>query len=361
MASIISKGRGVYQVRIFLGKVCGKSKHHNKTIHGTLKDAKAYEADYRKKLERGLNPFTKIKTLSELFVYYKRKQFCILAPNTQYLKDRVFSHYILPALGNVSLMSFNKEAASEFVLFLIKKGYSNNTVRNILREVRCLFNYAIESGICLNNPFSKIKQPAKKNKKEIVPLNEEEIKKLLTYSENHPENKIALFIRLALVTGARPSEYLALKWEDISFEGSFLKIKRTVYYKKGEGCLVRNDTKTEGSRRKITLDPVTLALLQNLKSREATENDKFILEKNGTPIHVYNFSKYFKTILKEIGINRNFSLYWLRHTCATFLLNKGLPVKDVAARLGHKNAFMTLNIYSQALSVNEEKAANMFL
>ena len=64
----------------------------------------------------------------------------------------------------------------------------------------------------------------------------------------------------------------------------------------------------------------------------------------------------FKDLLKEAGINRNVRFYDLRHTHATWLLEKGVNVKVVSERLGHASIRITLDTYSHVLKTMQEKA-----
>lgn len=353
MSSIIAKSRGVYQVRIFLGKINGVSRHHTKTIKGTLKEAREYERQYRQQLAGGLNPFCKIKTFEDLLAKYKEQRFPLLAPYTKLNKEQLFKKHLIPYFGG-SLQSITRERAGSYIAELMSNNYSVNTVRNIIKEAKAVFNFAFEAGIVSYNPFNRLKLPVKQNKKEVKPLTAEEISKVLN---NDPD----LVIRLALVSGARPSEYLGLKWEDINFQAGTIEIKRTICYTK-EGAVIRNSTKTKNSRRRIAIDIKTLYLLKKLKeSKNADPTDFIFTTRTGKLFRCCHINYFLKKYLIKIGIDRHFTLYWLRHSCATYLLNQGLPVKDISKRLGHASAFMTLDIYSQALEENEGKAAAAFL
>ena len=354
MSSIIAKSKGVYQVRIYLGKVDGKVKHHNKTIHGTLKQARQYIFDYKQKLASGLNPFAQVKTFEELFSRYKAQVFPLLAPNTRNIKESIFRVHLAHAFGSVSI---TREQARLFVSGLIRKGYAAYTIRGIIRESKALFNFAIDAGILTANPFTRLVLPVKTHKMEITPLKQPEIAKILAHT---PKNQDELLVRVALVTGARPSEYIACKWEDFDSANGTLYIKRSAYYERGRGTQTREATKTQGSRRKISLDSATVEFLENLKMRKAANNSDFIFTcSNGRLLTFGQVRHRFNQYLEKVGI-RWIRLYWLRHSAATYLLNCGLPVKDVSKRLGHASAHMTLDVYSHALESNEQKAASFF-
>lgn len=77
----------------------------------------------------------------------------------------------------------------------------------------------------------------------------------------------------------------------------------------------------------------------------------------GTPLNARNIDqRYFKTALKEEGLNEKLRLYDLRHTCATLLLSAGENPKVVSERLGHASVVLTLDTYTHVL-LDMQKAA----
>jgi len=173
----------------------------------------------------------------------------------------------------------------------------------------------------------------------------------------------ALF-ELALTTGLRPSEYLALKWEDIDFERGTLSVVRSLDAEPGGGYRLE-ETKTRNSRRVVKLLPGVLGSLvghrqaQERQREEADErwNDPGVVFTNevGGPLERHNLAhKQFRKIVAEAGLPR-IRLYDLRHTTAT--LAAGVPVKAVSEMRGHCGVALALDVYSHVLAHMQEDAA----
>ena len=174
----------------------------------------------------------------------------------------------------------------------------------------------------------------------------------------------ALF-ELALTTGLRPSEYCALKWEDVNFERGTLSVVRSIDFQPGGGWLLE-ETKTPRSRRVVRLLPSVLHALAEHKLRQEADRARagdewhdtgfvFTNEK-GSPVDRHNLAnRHFKKLLAEAGLPQ-IRLYDLRHTAATLSLSAGIPVKVVSEMLGHASVAMTLDVYSHVLPHMQEEA-----
>ena len=70
-------------------------------------------------------------------------------------------------------------------------------------------------------------------------------------------------------------------------------------------------------------------------------------------------SRNWKRFLDKYQI-RKLRLHDLRHTCATYLISKGIPIATVSKRLGHSNIYTTLNTYTHSVNDDEITAIDMF-
>jgi integrase len=167
---------------------------------------------------------------------------------------------------------------------------------------------------------------------------------------------------VALTTGMRPSEYLAVKWLDIDWQRGTVGVVRTLEKVKGSWRFA--DTKRDRSRRVIKLQGWVLENLKGLHARrprpkcdtpEAT--DLIFTTPAGCPIHSDKLAQRFKAMLHEAGLH-TIRLYDLRHTAATLALSAGVPPKVVAEQIGHASAAFTLDIYSHVLPHMQAGAAS---
>ena len=148
--------------------------------------------------------------------------------------------------------------------------------------------------------------------------------------------------RLKVMTGLRRGEICGLKWSDIDFGASKLRVQRSVSVKKGGG-LVIGETKTNTGTRVITMPPSVREVLQNRKQTAITEWVFPSFLNPLQPIHPAAAYRKLKVILKhaELPLIR---FHDLRHTFATHAMKGGVDAKTLSGILGHTNASFTVNV-----------------
>ena len=169
--------------------------------------------------------------------------------------------------------------------------------------------------------------------------------------------RAAIFI--ALKTGARLGEVLGLTREDILFDTDEVNVEKTWDYKKGEDF---KKTKNVGSIRKIYTDKETMQTMQKYlewmdRYDVKTKRDTlFIASDVGT--HPSTFNLELKRILAELGIEV-ITMHKLRHTQASILIAKDVPLQLVAKRLGHTDTTMIQRVYGHLLKETEDRGNKM--
>jgi integrase len=165
---------------------------------------------------------------------------------------------------------------------------------------------------------------------------------------------------LALTTGMRPSEYLALRWSDIDWANETVTVARTL--EKGSGWKFA-ETKRARSRRQVKLQSWVVGLLRLHQSQELRKGSpgsiasaQIFTTVDGRPINSDYLARCFKEILRVIELPQ-MRLYDLRHTAATLALAAGVPPKVVSEQLGHANSAFTLDTYSHVLPHMQTEAA----
>lgn len=187
-----------------------------------------------------------------------------------------------------------------------------------------------------------------------------------TIDASDPE--FGVFVRLSAMTGARRSEMLALRWPDVDFERGVVTIGRGLF-QGPDGRLVEKDTKTHQTRR-VALDAPTTtplvdhraAAVERAEQCDATiADDAFVFAGDvtgATPWYPDSASRRFRKACDDAGL-KGVRLHDLRHYVATRLLSAGVDVRTVAARLGHRNAATTLNVYSHFVPEADQAAAEI--
>ena len=249
-----------------------------------------------------------------------------------------------------------------------------------------VFKEAVNLDVLPSKPVAKVKPPKIESTLKIKAMTIAEVKKFLAACK---DSAFGIVFEFAVETGLRPGEYLALRWTDIDFEKKTVSVTRALVTELAGGGYYFKIPKTKRSRRTVTISAQLrdklLAhkerqndLLQEVAGRIARpckpsrenrrEFNKKLLEnqkelnlvfpsQDFTPMKETNLGKrYFKSVLKNAGLNENFSLYHLRHTCATLLLSANVNPKIVSERLGHSSVSITLDVYSHVLQGMQESA-----
>ena len=170
---------------------------------------------------------------------------------------------------------------------------------------------------------------------------------------------------LAVTTGMRQGELLALRWQDVSLDAGTAQVRATMQRTGGKG-LSRSEPKTSGSRRHVSLTRAAVAALQRHKTAQAAErlrmgaawenNDLVFPNELGRGVSASNMlRRSFFPLLKRAGIPR-VRFHDLRHTAATMMLGQSIHPKVVAEMLGHSRIGTTLDPYSHVTPTMQRQA-----
>jgi integrase len=169
-------------------------------------------------------------------------------------------------------------------------------------------------------------------------------------------DRLEALYTLAIHTGMRRGELLALRWGDVSLgdretEPSVVRVHRTLTRTEDGKGIALGDPKTKKSGRTVRLTPGARDALKRHRTRQAEEKlkagsaykdrDLVFATQTGTLINPSNLrNRSFKPLLKRAGL-RNICFHDLRHTCATLLLSQGTHPKLVQELLGHATIAIT--------------------
>jgi integrase len=201
-----------------------------------------------------------------------------------------------------------------------------------------------------DNPVHGAKMPERSLKRPHRFLSLDEARRLIAASEE-PVRTIVL---LAVMTGLRIGEILALRWGRINFAAGTLRVEETCY--KGKF----GTPKTRASRREVPLSPSVVQALQAHRMRCACAADDALVfaTQHGTPLASNNLRKrHLHPASQRAGLG---SIDWhsLRHTHGTLLHEQGTPLRVAQAQLGHSHMTTTLHVYTHASGSAQRQAVN---
>lgn len=260
-------------------------------------------------------------------------------------------------ISKMSIYDITNSHIQEWMNELYNENYSYSTLRKAFQCVNKYFNY-LQSIEVLINPIKNIAIPQthRKDKSDIVYYSKDELEVIYSEADSalNSQNKYAYnsaVFKLLANTGLRAGELLALTWQDVDFDKRLLMIDKNVVYVKNRAddadkkrMRIVQSTKTRSGKRKIPLNQIAIDALNILKPKEYTLTQNIILNTRGNPATTQSLDRTFKRILKNCNLP-TYGIHALRHTFATLLFQRGVPVKTVSELLGHSDVYITMQIY----------------
>jgi len=350
-----------------------------KTMSGvTKKEAEAEMHRIANELTTGVYVEPSKLTLSEyLDQWLENHSKTRLSPMSAFRYKKEIENRIKPVIGHIRLEHLTPLAIQSFVDEIEKAGWlksdkplSAEMITYDLKIIKRALKQAVKWGLIPRNPASDIAAPQATKNKEMNILTEEQIKNLLSTLKTGKDFQKYVLILLLVSTGLRLGEALALTWDDIDFEpeNEVILVNKTIQRVDGE--ILIKPPKTESSNRKVTIDPILAAALKRHSTKQKERRLMLGSKWKGKGNHVFTgptggltvnstIENWWIQFRKQNGLE-GIRLHDMRHTHATHLLASGkIDIKTIAQRLGHKNAAMTLNIYSHVLPAKEREAAKV--
>lgn len=272
--------------------------------------------------------------------------------------------HLKPAVGSIRLQDLKPEDLQRLYNQKAKAGLAASTIRHIHLIIHAALQQAAKNGLVYRN-VSELTTLPKGPKKEVRALTPEEQELFLRALEG--ERLRAAFLVL-LFAGLRRGELLALTWEDIDLSNGTLQVRRNLVRTKEHG-LTFTEPKTKTSRRVVPLPASLVAELRVHKTQQAKEklqageawqdHGLVFTTEFGTPIEPRNFNRAFYRIRNKAGLPEEVNLHALRHTYATRLIERGVPMKTAQVFLGHANYQVTADTYSHVTQETETQAVQV--
>lgn len=261
------------------------------------------------------------------------------APGTIAENESLLTQDLIPAFGGMKLGDITPQHIDDLVLKL-RKDKSNASVNRRLELIRSIFNYHIRRRNVLFSPMAGVAF-LKVDPKPMKFWTLEEGRSFLEHAkakyEGTPQGHIYLLYMLALNTGMRFGELLALKWSAVDLSARLIMVCRTICH---HTLQVRETTKG----RRIRHVPINDSLYGLLKAAKARRGDvEWVLHTNGALLDENNIrSRHWKKDIKESGVSR-IRFHDLRHTYASHFLMNGGELFKLQAILGHADIRTTMN------------------
>lgn len=176
--------------------------------------------------------------------------------------------------------------------------------------------------------------------------------------------RLGIVVLLAVATGLRRGEILALRWQDVDLDRGVAHVRRSL--EQLRGGLNFKQPKTAKSRRTVALPSVAVEGLKHHRLEQKKERlaigpayqdqDLICARVHGTPMDPSEVTAGFARLIAGLDLPK-IRLHDLRHGHATHLLAQGIHPKVVSERLGHSTIGITLDTYSHVMPGMQEEAA----
>ena len=361
---IITRGESTWLVRVYRGRdsQTGTRKYLNQTIHGPFREAQRFLNLKLQQRDNGRVSRAAVLSLNQLLDQWLTTVVkARVRPRTFKDYETLLRLHIRPVLGSRLIGTISQIDLQTLYARMYERGLSARTVEYTNAVLESAFRQAIRWKMLAEDPCVGVDLPRVK-RKEMEALSVEECRRFLNIAEKSEWFPV---LALALTTGMRPSEYLALRWTDIDWKRGTASVCRTIQVTGSEWTF--DDTKRRRSRRIVKLQNFVLKAIQGLKQAQESRIEVSIsmysglifVSASGLPLKQRVVKREFRKLLATAGI-RPVRLYDLRHTAATLGIAAGVSVKVISDQLGHASISFTLERYSHVLpSIQDEAAAKV--
>lgn len=291
-----------------------------------------------------------------------------------------FEHIKNSNIADIKIQDATVYELQEFINS--KKDYANSYIDKIYEMLGSIFKEAIKKDIILKNPLINVIKPkSSKKDKEVEALTIEEQKAFITTLENEQYKNVFL---VALHTGMRIGEILALQPNDIDFNTNLINIDNTLTKTQKGKVIIGDTTKTYESTRKIPITSILKPILEDcLANYIPNKNNLLFCHSNGSIIAPATINSHFKKVCKNADIKTitkplkridkndkekiinlktsDVNTHMLRHTYATRCIEAGIPAPVLQKLLGHKDISVTINTYTTIFNKFKEDALNNYI
>jgi integrase len=265
-------------------------------------------------------------------------------------------------LGDTQLQKVRPADVAAFYATLSRSGLAAGSVRMVHRVLHRALGQAKTWGVIRDNPTEVIKPPpAPDQEKEI--LQPDEARELLARLNGHPLYMLAV---LALHTGARRNELLALRWQDVDLDAGRLRIETALEQTRAHGIRAKAP-KTRRGRRSISLPVIAVEALRAhwraqqeqrlaLGMGKAPADSPVLATFDGKLQSPGAITKAWERAMAAIGMP-DAGLHSLRHTHVSMLLASGMDILTISRRIGHASVKVTLDTYGHMIHGTDDRAA----
>jgi integrase len=350
--NITKRSKNSWQIRFDAAPVAdGKRQRRHVTVRGSYADAKRELTRLLAARDTGMLPSPTAATVGQYLQSWLDTA-TGRSPKTLERYRELARWQISPHLGDVPLQKLSPEMVRHWHAKLIDK-VSALTTRHAHRLLRQVLATAVKDGTLARN-VADVHKPPKVKRSEVEILTFEQIAAVQDALQGHTLYPI---VALALGTGMRRGELLAIQWGDIDLDSATLQVKRSL--EETSAGLRLKEPKSDAGWRTVTLSAATVGMLRAHKIEQmqfrlavgagALKDDTLVFtDINGQPLKPHTVSRAWRRVVEAKDLPR-VTFHSLRHTHASVLIASGLDILTISRRIGHAKPSVTLDVYGHLM------------
>jgi integrase len=369
---IRERSHSSFEIRYSLGTdpATGKRRVATATVRGTRKAAEKELRRLLRSLDTGehVDP-TRITVRAWLARWHDTVR-SEVSPKTHERYGEIVNNFLIPALGNLPLGKLAPPNIQHAYNGWATGGrhdgkpggLSPRSRRHIHRILKSALSRAVEQQLLARNPAEAFKKRLPKvAHRDMKTLTTDESAKLLNAIKH---TRTYWPVLIALSTGMRRGEVLALRWKNVDLDGGVLRVVESLEQTKTG---IRFKSPKTDRARAVTLPGFSIEELRRLKHQQAEEllmlgvrqgGDTLVCGRaDGQPLQPQTLTHQFTRLITRLKDLPRVRLHDLRHSHATQLLAAGVHPKIAQERLGHASITTTLDLYSHVSDTMQADAA----
>ncbi|HET9292036.1 MAG TPA: tyrosine-type recombinase/integrase [Actinomycetes bacterium] len=365
------------QVQVYAGRdpLTGRKRWVSRQVPGkgraAMKQARQVEAELLAQIATGQHRGSKTKTVAELIERWLEWRLSVrpISPTTVAAYRGYIDRSILPSLGRLQVGQLDAATLDTFYARLRRQGgkggrpLAASSVRQIHAILSGALTRAVVWGWISHNP-ARLASPPSREQADTQPPAVIDAARLLRTAAAEDE-ELGLFLRLAVVLGARRGELCALRWSEVDLDQGEVLIAGAVVRVPREALLAK-PTKTHAKRR-VAIGAGTAELLRARRITQAKDAlacgtslaaDAYVFSHvpdGSAPIDPDGITHRFQRLARRLGVRCR--LHDLRHFMVTQLVAGGVDWRTVSGRAGHADGHMTLATYAHFQQAQDRQAA----
>lgn len=299
--------------------------------------------------QRGLLPMPSQIRLADWLPRWLELKRPSLAPKTYANYAYVTEKHLLPLLGKRKLQDLKPSEVRAAYVYLADQGFSKSLVHQTRVILRQALQEAMFDEIVARNVAEVARLPGFRRGKSARALDSREVGEFLGAAHHH---RLGPLFEFVIATGLRRGEVCALKWAHIDFQNGLLRVRENVTVVNGKATL--GAPKTESGIRDLHLAPETVELLEQHRQGQPHPAEHVFTNVQGQRLYPDSLTKLAVKIALRAGLGE-VRFHDLRHTYASLMLSKGVPMEVVSEKLGHSRTSTTADIYRHVYAEEHEQ------